>query len=278
MEQKGFGRIRSTALILFAFGAQMTRGEDALRGTMTTAFGDIAAIKQKAEAGDSRSQVLLADALVSNFRSVDALGWYRKAALQGNVEGAYHAGHLLLYGRVGIPKDQIVPENASEGIHWTLQAATNFYPDALHDMSRAYQKGLGVGTNLLQAYAWQQLYAETGPGSIVGKVELNQMALTLDTATTRAAQELAVKFKQGIWQPPPPIQKVPDGTSFKLNGLVGGNTPLAIINGKTFAEGESQVLTRGQPGPITVRCIKIDTNSVLISVQGEDAPRRLLMK
>jgi len=170
-----------------------------------------------------------------------------------------------------------VPENAPEGIHWTLQAATNLYPDALHDMSRAYQKGIGVGTNLLQAYAWQQLYAETGPGSILGKVELNQMALTLDTATIRAAQELAAKYKQGIWQLPP-IQKVPDGTTLKLNGLVGGNTPLAIINGKTFAEGESQVLTRGQPGSITVRCIKIDTNSVLISLQGENAPRRLLMK
>jgi len=193
MEHKGFGRIAGAALIIFAFVTQTTQGEDALRGTMTTALGDIAAIKQKAEAGDPRSQVLLGDALVSNLRSVDALGWYRKAAIHGNTEGAYHVGHLLLYGRVGIPKDQIVPENAPEGIHWTLQAATNFYPDALHDMSRAYQKGLGIGTNLLQAYAWQQLYAETSPGSIVGKVELNQMALTLDTATIRAAQELAAK-------------------------------------------------------------------------------------
>jgi len=178
---------------------------------------------------------------------------------------------------VGIPKDQIVAANTSEGIRWTLQAATNFYPDALHDMSRAYQKGLGVGTNLLQAYAWEQLYAETSPGSIVGKFELNQMALTLDTTAIRAAQELAAKFKQGIWQSPP-IQRSLEGTNLKLNGLVGGSTPLAIINGKTFAEGESQTLTRGQQGPITVKCLKIDTNSVLISVEGEDAPRRLSMK
>ena len=277
MEHKGLGRIPGSALIIFTFLTQMTRAQDALRGTMTTAFGDIAAIKQNAEAGDPRSQVLLGDALVSHFRSLDALGWYRKAAIQGNADGAYHAGHLLLYGGVGIPKDQRVPANASEGIHWTLQAATNFYPDALRDMSQACQKGLGVGTNLLQAYAWQQLYAETSRGSIVGKVELNQMALTLDTAVIREAQELAAKFKQGIWQLPP-IQKVPGGTNLKLNGLVGGNNPLAIINGKTFAEGESQALTGGQQGPFTVKCIKIGTNSVLISVEGEDMPRRLTMK
>jgi hypothetical protein len=277
MEYKGFGRAPGAALILFAYLTQMTRAQDALRGTMTTALGDIAAIKQKAEAGDPRSQVLLGEALMSHFRSLDALGWYRKAATQKNVDGAYHTGHLLLYGRVGIPKDQIVQANASEGIHWTLLAATNLYPDALRDMSQAYQKGLGVGTNLLQAYAWQQLYAETSPGSTIGKVELNQMALTLDTRTIREAQELAAKFKQGIWQLPP-IQKVPGDTNLTLNGLVGGNSPLAIINGKTFAVGESQVLTRGQQGPFTVKCIKIDTNSVLISVEGEDEPRRLTMK
>jgi hypothetical protein len=177
---------------------------------------------------------------------------------------------------VGIPKDQIVPANASEGIHWTLQAATNFCPDALHDMSRSYQKGLGVGTNLLQAYAWQQLYAETGPGSIVGKVELNQMALTLDTATIRAAQELTAKFKQGNWQLPS-AHIIPVGKTLTLKGIIGGKTPLAIINDKTFLEGESQALTRGQLGPITVKCIKIDTNYVLISVEGEQAPRRLML-
>jgi len=277
MDYKGFGRISGAALILLTFPLQSPKAQDALRGTMITGFGDIATIKQKAEAGDARSQGLLGDALAAKFRSLEALDWYRKAASQGSVQAAYHTGHLLVFGGVGIPKDQTVSPNPSEGIHWTFQAATNLYPDALHDMSRAYQQGLGVGSNMVQAYAWQQLYAATGSGSIIGKVELNQMALKLDTATIRQAQEVADQFKRGNWQPVS-IQRIPGVSALKLNGFVTGNTPLAIINGKTFAAGESQVLTGIQPNPIAVKCIKIDKDSVLISVEGEDTPRRLTIK
>lgn len=277
MDYKGLDRISGAALMLLTFSLQSLKAQDSVRGTMITGFGDMATIKQKAEAGDAHSQGLLGDALAANFRSIDALDWYRKAASQGSVQAAYHTGHLLVFGRVGIPKDQTVSPNPSEGIHWTFQAATNLYADALHDMSRAYQQGLGVGTNMVQAYAWQQLYAETRSGSIVGKVELNQMALKLDTSTIREAQELASQFKGGGWQPLS-IQRIPSESMLKLNGFVTGKTPLAIINGKTFAEGESQMLKGIRPDPIAVKCLKIDKDSVLISVEGEDTPRRLTVK
>jgi len=38
-------------------------------------LGDVAAIKQRAEAGDAKAQVALANALVSQFRSAEALSW-----------------------------------------------------------------------------------------------------------------------------------------------------------------------------------------------------------
>jgi hypothetical protein len=275
MEDKGFGRI-CAILITYLF-LQKAQAQDALNGSMTTALGDVASIKQKAEAGDARSQVMLGDALISNFRPLDALDWYRKAASQGNIEAAYHTGHLLLYGGTGIPRDQTVAPNPPEGIRWTFQAATNFYPDALHDMSRANQHGLAVGTNWVQAYAWQQIYAESSSGSLLGKVELNQMALKLDTAVIRQGQQLAVQFKQGNWQPLV-IEKIPDEGNLTLKGIIGGSVPLAMINGKTFAEGESQMLTTKRQGPITVKCIKIEKDFVLVSVEGEESPRRLLLK
>jgi len=99
VEYQGSGRLHKVAsftctlLVVGRIGAQ-----DNLRGAMINAAGDVAAIKQRAEAGDAKAQVMLGDALVSNFRSRDAFGWYQKAASQGNVEGAFHAGHLLLYG------------------------------------------------------------------------------------------------------------------------------------------------------------------------------------
>src|SRR5712671_5367235 len=64
--------------------------QDPLQGALTMGLGDVAAIKQRAEAGDAKAQVALANALVSQFRSAEALSWYSKAAAQGNVEGQYH--------------------------------------------------------------------------------------------------------------------------------------------------------------------------------------------
>ena len=66
-------------------------------------------------------------------------------------------------------------------------------------------------------------------------------------------------------------------TSLKLNGISGGITPLAIINGKTFAAGESGTIPF-KPVPLAVKCLKIDTDTVTIAVDGEDAPRVLRLK
>jgi TPR repeat protein len=187
MELMGLNRIFGmfvVALIPLTNGAF---AQNSLRGTLITGLGDVATIKRDAEAGNAKAQVALGDSLLANFHSAEALGWYRKAAAQGDTEGAYQTGHLLLLGRVGIPKEQIVQADPTEGIRWTFQAATNFHPYALQDMSRAFQRGLGVSTNWIHAYAWQQLFAETQPGSIVGKVELNQLALKLDTAVIEQA-------------------------------------------------------------------------------------------
>jgi hypothetical protein len=93
--------------------ACFTHAQDPLRGTLTMGLGDIAAIKQKAEAGDGAAQVALADSLASRFHATEALDWYRKAAAQGNVEGRYHVGDMLLFGASGIPDSFTVRPNPS---------------------------------------------------------------------------------------------------------------------------------------------------------------------
>ncbi len=252
--------------------------QDQLRGMMTTAFGDLAAIKKNAEAGDARAQVSLADSLASSFHTAEALVWYRKAAAQGNVEGAYQVGRLLLFGCAGIPASQSVKADPSEGIRWTFMAATNLHADACHNMSRALQRGVGVSTNQVEAYAWLQLFADSSRGSIVGRVELNQMALKMDSRDVERAKSLAAQFKAGHWQRPS-TKTIPDGDSrLKLGGIMsGGKSPLAVINGKTLAEGESAVFPI-QPTPLTIRCLKIEKDAVLVQVQGEDSPRQLRLK
>jgi len=257
--------------------SQPAFAQDQLRGLLTIGLGDVAAIKQKAEAGDANAQVALADMLAAKYRYAEALQWYRKAANHGNPEAAYQVGRLLLFGASGIPNDQIVKPIPTEGIRWTFQAATNLHANAFWNMSKALQRGLGVSTNLIEAYAWLQLFAETVPGSIVGRAELNTMAIKLDSPAIQQAQRLAAQFKTGNWQRPV-IRAIPEGASLlKLNGIAGGKTPLAIINGKTFAEGDSGTIPF-KPVPLAVKCLKIDKDAVTIAVDGEDAPRVLRLK
>jgi len=177
----------------------------------------------------------------------------------------------------GIPKEQKFSPNPREGIRWIYQAATNLYPQALHYMSSAYQQGLGVRTNFVQAYAWQQLYVDSSPGSIVGEVELNQMAPELETAVIRDGQKMAAEFKLGNWQLAA-AELAARESALTLKGLVGGNSPLAIINGNTFVEGESQSLTGSGEGSMVVKCLKIEKDYVLVFVEGESAPQRLMLK
>ena len=65
---------------------------------------------------------------------------------------------------------------------------------------------------------------------------------------------------------------------FKLNGLIpNGAHPMATINGKAFAEGETATI-KTKKETVKVKCLKINTDSVLILVDGEDDPRLLHMQ
>jgi hypothetical protein len=58
---------------------------------------------------------------------------------------------------------------------------------------------------------------------------------------------------------------------------VGGKVPLAVINGKTLSEGESAAISV-KPGTLRINCLKIEKESVLTTVEGEDAPRLLRLR
>jgi len=127
----------------------------------------------------------------SHSRASEALQWYRRAAAQGNVEGEYRAGNMLLFGGFGNPKALAVQPNRAEGIRWTFMAATNGNPQACYNMARVLRE--------------------------------------------------------------------------------------AVINGKTLSEGESASVPF-KSGTLAIKCLKIEKDSVLISLDGEDAPRLLRVR
>jgi hypothetical protein len=245
---------------------------------LTGAFSDLAEVKKKAEAGDAQAQVDLADTLWAKFRPAEALDWYRKAAAQGSIKAAYRIGDMLLYGAVGIPQTLTVQPNHTEGIRWTFQAATNRYPEAYYNMAKALREGLGTSTNLVEAYAWLMLSADTPGGSIVSRVQMNELVLKLDTAAIERAQSLAAEFKAGNWRAPV-TRVIPEGDSrLKLNGItLGTKQAVALVNGKVLSEGEIAAVSI-KSGMLTIKCLKIEKDSVLISVEGEDTPRLLHLR
>jgi len=259
---------------LFFLIVSVVFAQDPLSGVLKMGFGDVAATKQKAEAGDPQAQLSLADILSYNFKKTEALEWYQKAADQGLTEAKSRLGEMLLFGGVGIPSSQNVKANPSKGIRWTFEAATNGNAKSVLNMSKALQNGIGVSTNLIEAYAWLQLYSESD--TIMGRVLLNQLALKLDTGNLQAAQALVVQFKAGHWPSLSPRMLAEGDSRLKLGGVTNGKTPFAIINGKTLAEGETVNIVLKEQS-LTVKCIQIKQDAVLISIEGENEPRWLTL-
>jgi hypothetical protein len=245
---------------------------------LTGAFSNLGEVRKKAEAGDAQAQVDLADVLWAKSRPAEALGWYRKATAQGSVKAAYRIGDMLLYGAVGSTRTLTVHPSHTEGIRWTFQAATNRYPEAYPNMAKALREGLGTSTNLVEAYAWLMLSADTPGGSIVSRVQMNELALKLDTAAVERAHNLAAEFKTGKWRAPV-VRVIPEGDPrLKLDGITSGaKQVVAVINGKALSEGQTAAASI-KSGTLTIKCLKIEKDSALISVEGEDTPRLLHLR
>jgi len=284
--------------------APVAVAQDQLTKLFTLGVGNVAEIKEAAENGDIKAQVRLAGLLAADFRSAEALEWYRKAASKGSLDAAYQVGHMLLFGAMGInPKQGVKPEH-TEGIAWIFITATHGYTAAYHDMSKAYQQGLGVSPDPVLAYAWMQLHADSLPSFslVASRIELNQMALNLDARSIQRAESLAASFKAGNWQKPvivtppqeptvvkanriftgnsTPVAKPPKVLApLKLSAIApssGGNASCAVINGKILAQGESANIST-KSGTVTVKCLKIEPRSIQVMVEGEDGPRTLSM-
>jgi len=267
-------RRRPPILLLAVFIAIPSLGQNPLRTGLTMGFGDVPEIKKKAEAGNAEAQVTLGNVLAAHFRRSEALGWYRKAAAQGNIDAEYYIGEMLLFGGYGDSTNAVQP-NPVEGLRWTFMAATNLNPAAYYNMSRALRQGLGTSADPVAAYAWLILLSETPTRAHLARLEINEMALRISTADIERAKNLAAQFKAGYWQRPV-ARVIPEGDShLKLTGVAFGmKTPQAVINGKTMSEGESATIAL-KAGTLRLKCLKIQKDSVMISIDGEDQPRVL---
>lgn len=247
-----------------------------MRGTLSQGFNDLGTIKLLAEQGDVAAQIKLADAYLANFKTADALKWYEAAAKKGSAEGEYQLGSLLLFGRVGIPQEQSVSARPTEGLKWAYKAATSGKKAAWRDVAKALESGIGCATNRVEAYAWLKLSAEAG--DVVSRVEMNGLALKMPADEIVSGENLAGEMKLGHWPAIPAQNKNQSDLGLKLNGLIPyGNKPLATINNQSVAEGET-ISVKTKKGTFDVKCLKINSDSVVILVGGETEPQTLQMQ
>ncbi|MEI7733296.1 MAG: hypothetical protein WCO56_27240 [Verrucomicrobiota bacterium] len=242
----------------------------------------ISADRVRAEAGDSAAQVALGRAYAGRGYHAEALGWFQKSAAQQNMDGVYEVGSVLLNGRPSVYGGQQVSANPQLGIRCLFHAATNYHKAAYLEIASAFGNGRGVSNDLVESYAWYYLHSLKEPFPNLETAAMNNLALKLDAAAILRAVAMAKQFQAGSWSGSalsvPPAPPVPDATQFKLTGItIGKSLSMAIINGKNLRENELSLMAVG-PAFLSVKCLKITSNTVLISVWGESTPRELHLR
>ena len=268
--------LTSFALVSLVLASTAAPAPTGWRRFLPTVSGNVAIAKERAERGEAKSQVELADNLAANQLTAQAVIWYRKAAEQGNVEAKFRLGEILINGSGSSPDpDQRVAANPTEAVRWTFEAATNFYSGACRNMSLVLENGIGLGTNVVEAYAWLELFARSNSAS--AHVDMDRLALRMNLPQIREAHVMAEQFLGRQW-PHHVTRKFSEADlALKLNGITVGPVSLAIINGQTLEEGDS-VAVPVKDGTARVNCVRITREAVLVAVEGEGEPRILHLR
>jgi TPR repeat protein len=213
------------------------------------------ALQKRAEAGDAKAQVDLGRALEEDGAPADkaaSTGWYRKAAMAGNADGAWRLGFATMEG-VGTARD--VPA----GFEW-LRQSVNISQDADHMATLAMMLAT-TGGDQNEAMQWAQMAADKGSpkgfevlgmARLTGKWGLPKDPALAEQLFTTAAQKgdlntqvaLGKLYFSGAFERKDPaagihwLQIAADGGSGEAAGFLG----FLLITGK---EDVPMDLTRG---------------------------------
>ena len=152
-------------------------------------------IRQKAEQGDAKAQVVLGDCYLTGTgvdnNTAEAVKWYIKSAGQGYAEAQQNLGELYYYG-IGVTNDVFkavefwtkaadqgnstaqfklgclfsigkgVPQDYSKSFEWFKKAAEQGSRAAQQSLGTSYYRGEGVAENKSEAIKWFRKAAEQG--------------------------------------------------------------------------------------------------------------------
>ncbi|MCP5361888.1 MAG: sel1 repeat family protein [Hyphomicrobiales bacterium] len=120
----------------------------------------IAVCKKLAEKDVPAAQKIMGDMYFWGFTSIprnyeQAAYWYKKAAVNDDVEAQYNSGVMYEQGK-GMPVDY------ARAFKWFLSAAKKGYAPAQFNVANMFSKGAGVAQDQQEAFHWYQKAAEQG--------------------------------------------------------------------------------------------------------------------
>jgi TPR repeat protein len=179
--------------------------EDYAEGAKHYAAGDVVAamplLRRAADAGHPAAQAAIGQLLEQADWGEEAIGYFRKSALQGNADGQFGLGAMLAIGR-GAPK------NLPEAHKWLLLAARQGHGLAITELALAYiNGGLDIPDSARQspeALQWIRAAAENGQltamETLSAAYRTGEYGLTPDTAQANQWADKvrkALNLKQG---------------------------------------------------------------------------------
>ena len=262
-----------------------------------------AELKASAERGDAEAQFKMGnfysnEGAAQNF--AEAKKWLVQAAAKGQGEASFYLGSMALSG-AGQEK------NYAEAYQWFLESARKGYSRGCTGLGIIHANGFGVKQDFNEAKTWLLKGAERGDNEAA--IQLGLLAQN-GLAGPRSAEEARKWFERAreLGHPkaaehlenlakgtaPAPVgrdpfsrpssveRQIPDPArapdTLLLKGISGAATRrLALINNQTFAPGETASVHVGAASK-KVKCVEIREKSVVISVEGEAAPRELFLK
>ncbi len=127
----------------------------------------------------------------------EAVKWYRLAAAQGNPVSQYNLGLLYAIGQGPIRRED------GEALQWFRLAAEQGHAKAQSNLGAMYALGLGGEKNLVFAYKWFTLAADSYPEGEDREQELKNLKSAfeeMEPAEIELAEKLAKEWKPKPWE------------------------------------------------------------------------------
>ncbi len=173
--EKGLITMLRNAVLLCVIGSLLSpaRGQNQ----------DIAALRQRAEAGDAAAQYELGYKYRNGWNApkdhAQAVAWFRKSADQGFAVAQERLGYCYLEG-LGVPVDY------AQAIAWFEKSANQGRGQSAIQLGEMYESGQGIPQDFAKALAW---YRKASPSAYSKKASLHISALLQKAPQLAASNE-----------------------------------------------------------------------------------------